>query len=183
MVYRRVAASGRVLAASQVGDSITAGALSSSDDHTYPSQLQALLGTGYEVTNLGACGSTLQKKGDSPFWERPQYDTLVNSTWDVVIIMLGTNDAKDAGSFGPPNWQDGQCEDGTLDDCIFADDYKSMIELVNGLGAPEVYLMIPPPLMQIDAYSRRADSPRTGRGDAAAATWIFRGDESRRRRG
>ena len=25
--------------------------------------------------------------------------------------------------------------------------------------------------------------PRTSRGDAAAATWIFRGDESRRRRG
>ena len=30
---------------------------------------------------------------------------------------------------------------------------------------------------------RRAGIPRTGRGDAAAATWKFRGDESRRRRG
>ena len=28
------------------------------------------------------------------------------------------------------------------------------------------------------AYVRGADIPRTGRGDAAAATWIFRGDES-----
>ena len=28
-----------------------------------------------------------------------------------------------------------------------------------------------------------ADIPRTGRGDAAAGTWIFRRDESRRRRG
>ena len=28
------------------------------------------------------------------------------------------------------------------------------------------------------AYARRADSPRTGRGDAAAATWTCRGDES-----
>ena len=34
------------------------------------------------------------------------------------------------------------------------------------------------------AYVRRADIPwETGRGDAACATWIFRGDESRRRRG
>ena len=32
-------------------------------------------------------------------------------------------------------------------------------------------------------YFRRADSPRTSRGAAAAATWIFRGDESRRGRG
>ena len=32
-------------------------------------------------------------------------------------------------------------------------------------------------------YFRRADLPKTGRGDAAAATWIFRGDESRRCRG
>ena len=31
-------------------------------------------------------------------------------------------------------------------------------------------------------YSRRVDIPETGRGDAAAATWTFRGDESRRLR-
>ena len=30
------------------------------------------------------------------------------------------------------------------------------------------------------AYFRRADIPQTGRGDAAAATCIFRGDELRR---
>ena len=33
------------------------------------------------------------------------------------------------------------------------------------------------------ARARRADSSLTRRGPAAAATWIFRGDESRRRRG
>ena len=32
-------------------------------------------------------------------------------------------------------------------------------------------------------YYRRADLPKTDRGDAAAATRIFRGDEFRRRRG
>ena len=32
-------------------------------------------------------------------------------------------------------------------------------------------------------YFRRADSSQTGRDDAAAAAWIFRGDESRKRRG
>ena len=32
-------------------------------------------------------------------------------------------------------------------------------------------------------YFRRVDIPQTGRGDAAAATWMFRGGESWRRRG
>ena len=45
---------------------------------------------------------------------------------------------------------------------------------------------IPSPSATFDSNktrSRRADMPQTSRGDAAAATWIFRGDESRRRRG
>jgi hypothetical protein len=88
-----------------VGDSITAGVCSSGGNHTYPAQLQILLGDEYAVTNLGACGSTLLKKGDSPFWLRPQYTTLINNKWDIVTIMLGTNDAKDPGSGGPNNWQ------------------------------------------------------------------------------
>ena len=36
---------------------------------------------------------------------------------------------------------------------------------------------------EFKAYFCRADLPKTGRGAAAAVTWIFRGDESRRRRG
>jgi hypothetical protein len=67
-----------------VGDSITAGVHSSGGDHPYPQQLQMLLdmahGEGaYSVTNLGACGSTMLKKGNSPFWERPQYKALTSA--------------------------------------------------------------------------------------------------------
>ena len=36
---------------------------------------------------------------------------------------------------------------------------------------------------KLSSYVRRADLPLINRGDAAATTWIFRGDESRRRRG
>ena len=84
-----------------VGDSITAGVHASSGSTTYPAMLQQKLGDGYkaprrpsppppgaesmphvlltahrvpsQVTNLGACGSTMLKGGDSPFWQRPQY--------------------------------------------------------------------------------------------------------------
>ena len=47
-----------------------------------------LLGSKYNVTNLGACGATLQKEGDSPYWKRPQFQALINGTWDIVIIMV-----------------------------------------------------------------------------------------------
>jgi hypothetical protein len=30
----------------------------------------------YQVTNLGACGSTMLKKGNSPYWQRPQFTAL-----------------------------------------------------------------------------------------------------------
>ena len=138
-----------------VGDSITAGVHASSGNMTYPAQLQAKLGSKYVVTNLGACGSTMLKAGDSPFWKRPQYSALTASKWDIVVIMLGTNDAKDKGSGGPSNWPHDCTGAGQLT-CPFSQDYKSMIDLVKTLGTtpagPDVYVMIPPPLMAPRAY-------------------------------
>lgn len=145
-----------------VGDSITAGALASDSSHAYPQQLQALLdathGTGaYEVTNLGEGGATMQKGADSPYWDRSSYTTLIENTWDIVVIMLGTNDAKDAASGGPPNWQhDCSHPDGSafIEGCTFAEDYASFIDVVSTLGrkngtSPLIYTMIPAPLMEL----------------------------------
>jgi len=141
-----------------VGDSITAGVHSTGGNHTYPGQLQILLdeahGTGtYQVTNLGACGSTLLKKSNSPYWERPQYKTLTTKKWDIVVIMLGTNDAKDIGDGGPDNWQHdcGGVEQTTTTGCSYAADYKAMVDIVRTVGTtaagPKIYGMIPAPLM------------------------------------
>eukprot|EP00035_Acanthoeca_spectabilis_P020900 m.435162 g.435162 ORF g.435162 m.435162 type:complete len:411 (-) comp17818_c0_seq1:77-1309(-) len=140
-----------------VGDSITAGVHSSGGNHTYPGQLQILLDASFPgkfaVTNLGACGSTMLKKSNSPYWERPQFTTLKNGKWDIIIIMLGTNDAKDTGSGGPDNWLHncGGPDHTTLQGCTFADDYLSMISLVKTLGTtsagPKIFTAIPPPLM------------------------------------
>ena len=48
-----------------VGDSITAGAHASNASMAYPQQLQRMLDpTQYAVTNLGECGSTMQKHAD-----------------------------------------------------------------------------------------------------------------------
>jgi hypothetical protein len=52
----------------------------------------------YCVTNLGKSGATLQKapKADAPYWKTNQFQTLIKNKWDIVVVMLGTNDAKDA---------------------------------------------------------------------------------------
>jgi len=137
-----------------VGDSITAGVHSTGGNHTYPGQLQILLGDKYSVTNLGACGSTMLKVSNSPYWQRPQYKALTAGKWDIIIIMLGTNDAKDPGDHGPNNWLHncGGPDHTTLSNCSFASDYADMIKLVKTLGTtaagPKIYTAIPPPLMQ-----------------------------------
>jgi hypothetical protein len=70
---QRVGSTAGALKVGCVGDSITAGAHSSGPTETYPAQLQAMLDSSkYAVTNLGACGSTMQKGADSPYWKRPQ---------------------------------------------------------------------------------------------------------------
>jgi len=141
-----------------IGDSITAGACSSGGNHTYPAQLQIMLDQEapgkYAVTNLGACGSTMQKSpnGDSPYWQRPQYTTLTQNKWDILVILLGTNDAKDPIDGGPNNWHCG-IGDIDMDNCPFVTDYLSMIALAQTLGRdastpPIIYAMIPVPLMQ-----------------------------------
>ena len=59
------------------------------------------------------------------YWKRPQYHALTKAKWDIIIIMLGTNDAKDPGDHGPNNWLHncGGPDHTTLDGCTFAEDY------------------------------------------------------------
>lgn len=131
-----------------VGDSITAGVCSSGGE-TYPSQLQKLLGSKYVVTNFGACGSTMQKNADSPYWKRPQYPALLKSNADIVVIMLGTNDAKSKETHGASNWEN----DGKTGAAQFEADYKSMIDIIkNFTSKPTIYTMIPPPLNKPNVY-------------------------------
>lgn len=127
--------------------------------HTYPGQLQLLLdptGTNISVTNLGACGSTMQKDADSPYWKRPQFAALTGARWDVIVIMLGTNDAKDAIDGGPSNWvcgADAVSIAANISACRFVQDYWAFISLVRTLGPdagtpPQIFIAAPPPLMQ-----------------------------------
>jgi hypothetical protein len=69
------------------------------------------------------------------------------------VIILGTNDAKDAVDGGPPNWVCGDdLSNITVQSCRFSQDYLSFIDLVRTLGPdantpPKIYVAAPPPLM------------------------------------
>ena len=65
--------------------------------------------------------------------------------------MLGTNDAKDAGSGGPTNWPH-DCTGAEALNCPFAQDYASMINLVKTLGVAAATL---DPTPRSLAYSLR----------------------------
>ncbi|MEN8908200.1 MAG: cellulose binding domain-containing protein [Clostridiales bacterium] len=81
-----------------IGDSITQG-WGNNFTTPYPKALQNLLGSDYTVKNYGVSGTTMLKKGNSPYWNTSQYKDSSNWLPDIVIIMLGSNDAKSY------NWQ------------------------------------------------------------------------------
>jgi lysophospholipase L1-like esterase len=118
-----------------VGDSITAGFGASSRNFTYPSQLQAMLGDRYVVSNFGSSGAMMQKgiHGWS-YWNMPQFRAAVDSHPDIVILMLGTNDAK---AFGGAWEQQGV-------EAHFTDSYKEMLSAFG--PETKLYMAIPPPL-------------------------------------
>jgi acyl-CoA thioesterase-1 len=109
-----------------VGDSITVAG--------YPAVLQTLLGNSYSVSNFGVSGTTMLKNGDSPYWNTGNYQAAIRSSPDIVIIMLGTNDAK------PWNW---------VHAANYSVDYAAMIGIFKGLQRnPKIFINTPPPVYQ-----------------------------------
>jgi lysophospholipase L1-like esterase len=81
-----------------VGDSITwgYGVSDTRDTDSYPAQLQALLSdAGYstQVENYGYNGACALSNGKNPYINTQEYVDSLASGADMVIIMLGTNDA------------------------------------------------------------------------------------------
>ncbi|MDB5110321.1 MAG: hypothetical protein JWR67_1435 [Mucilaginibacter sp.] len=78
-----------------IGASITYGAtIANREQNSYPAQLQKMLGSNYTVTNYGVSGTTMLRKGDSPYWNTTAYKNALAALPDVVFIDLGGNDAK-----------------------------------------------------------------------------------------
>jgi lysophospholipase L1-like esterase len=115
-----------------VGNSITYGAgIANRDKMSYPAQLQAWLGSNYEVRNFGVSGATMLRQGDRPYWKEPDYVAALAFNPDIVIIKLGTNDTK------PQNWKYS---------AEFEKDYTDMIMAFKALESkPRILLALPVP--------------------------------------
>lgn len=113
-----------------IGNSITYGSgLANRDKESYPAQLQAMLGDGYEVSNFGVSGATMLKKGNKPYWNTSEYQKAIGFNPDLVFIKLGTNDSK------------------LINRAAMADferDYKDMIQVFLKMPHhPKVVLLLP----------------------------------------
>ena len=95
-----------------VGDSITYGhGTTGWPANSYPGKLQGLLGDAYHVNNYGVSGHAVQANADMPYRDLPHYQESIAYDADIVVFMMGSNDAKpqnwiDAAAF----WLDGQTE-------------------------------------------------------------------------
>jgi len=79
-----------------VGNSITFGAtIKDPVRDGYPAVLQRMLGVDYEVVNFGESASNLLNKGYYPYRNTPRFAAAKNYNPNIVLIKLGTNDAKD----------------------------------------------------------------------------------------
>ena len=89
----------RVTKVACVGDSLTEGYQSSGgvkSATSYPAHLQQLLGDRYEVKNFGKTSMTLLRKTEQSYWQTAEYTESMAYDADIVIVMLGTNDTKEA---------------------------------------------------------------------------------------
>lgn len=74
-----------------LGDSITKGDVVRV---SYPAQLQAILGDGYDVKNYGVNAATLAARGAKPYRLQTEFVEACRFVPDIVVLMLGTNDSK-----------------------------------------------------------------------------------------
>ena len=121
-----------------VGDSITEGTgLSNPRQDSYPAQLSIILGESWDVRNFGKKSATLMKNGSLPYWNTIPFVPSHEFNPDVVVIMLGTNDAK------PGNW---------ANHSTFVSDYTALIQSYKNLPSqPIVYICYPPPVYAVVA--------------------------------
>ena len=110
-----------------VGDSIT-------EFSGYPDDLQSLLGENYTVGNFGVSGSTVTAESSKPYMNQSAFWNAQYFQPDVVVIMLGTNDAS------PENYR--HIEE-------FSKTYEKLVNQFETLpGEQDIYLVNPPPIRQ-----------------------------------
>lgn len=124
----------KILRVACVGDSITEGSgLAVQSKTGYPVVLDSLLGSKYDVLNCGRSATTLQKKGDFPYWISKEFSNTFVYKPNIIVIKLGTNDTK------PQNWHADK----------YKQDYQALIDTFKTISSkPKIYLCLPVPVFK-----------------------------------
>ncbi len=118
---------GGIVRVACVGDSITEGS-------NYPDYLWMLLGSKYRVGNFGVNSTTVSLQSNKPYINQPEFMEAKNFAPNIVVIMLGTNDAY-------PNNQQTKAN--------FIKDYETLVKEFQMLSsAPQIWLVKPPPVLR-----------------------------------
>ncbi len=114
-----------------IGDSITfgAGVQQSRKDNAWTYLWNRALGDTFQVLNYGVSGATLQKEGDFPYHQVGFLKRLNKSQPELIILMLGTNDAK------PYNWNEKR----------FIMEYEVLLKELMETGWPHRLVLMAPP--------------------------------------
>jgi lysophospholipase L1-like esterase len=108
-----------------IGDSIT-------QFSTYPNELQTMLGTNYNVREFGVSGATVLFSSVTPYIDQKEFQAAKEFLPNIVIILLGTNDAR------ADTYQ-------SIDN--FVADYEHLVREVQALESkPKIFLVKPPPI-------------------------------------
>lgn len=101
---------------------------------SYPALLQQQSNGRWHVRNLGVNGATVMDAGDLPIVEQKAYEVAMQLHPDVVVLMLGTNDAKTI------NWKNIES---------FKTDYKRLIISLQYIDTqPRVIVCSIPPMFR-----------------------------------
>lgn len=140
-----------------VGDSITQGM---GRDHegndnepqdAYPVQLQGILGSDYQVLNagVGGHGALRNLMGHRYYGDEQAYQTSLDFAPNIVLMMLGTNDASDyyVSNYSETGWNDNVKEE-------FKKDYSGLLESYLNLATnPKVYIVLPTYCYEVTEYT------------------------------
>jgi lysophospholipase L1-like esterase len=108
-----------------VGDSLT-------QSTKYPYYLGKQLGTNYNVSSFGAGSTTVLLNTETPYMNSTRFQSALEFQPDIVIIMLGTNDAQ-------PNLK--------MYNASFVDDYRTLIAAFQAISSkPDIWIVLPPPI-------------------------------------
>jgi lysophospholipase L1-like esterase len=115
-----------------IGDSLT-------QFSEYPYVLTNKLGDNYTIRNFGVSATTVALDSATPYMDTTEFQEALRFNPNIVIIMLGTNDAR------PDHFQYNN---------TFIDNYITLIHAFQKLPSnPKIWIVLPPPVFNNRTWS------------------------------